>query len=113
VVFELSPQTNGTWTYSTLYSFLEQNDGISPFGPLVLSGGNLFGTAGGGPANEGVVFEISLGSGSVTESVLYSFSDYNRPSGITADAAGNLYGATATGGSQTACEEGCGSLFGR
>jgi uncharacterized repeat protein (TIGR03803 family) len=113
VVFELSPQTNGTWTYSTLYSFLEQNDGISPFGPLVLSGENLFGTAGGGPANEGVVFEISLGSGSVTESVLYSFSDYNRPSGITADAAGNLYGATATGGSQTACEEGCGSLFGR
>jgi len=61
VVYRLSPNKNGTWTYTVLHNFSE-TDGLAPQANLTFDAhGNLFGTTtGGGPDNNGgVVFEIS------------------------------------------------------
>ncbi len=104
-VFELSPDGN----YRTLYKFCSLTgcpDGYSPFNRLTLkSNGLLYGTTEyGGDSNCsadgcGVVFELDT---SGNETVLHSFaggSDGDSPSSdLTQDAAGNLYGVTAFGG---------------
>lgn len=59
VVYKLSPNSNGTWTYSVLHTFVA-TDGNQPDANLVLYKGNLYGTtAAGGPGGAGVVFEIT------------------------------------------------------
>jgi uncharacterized repeat protein (TIGR03803 family) len=108
IVFELTPNSNGTWTEEVLYNFTGfsgTNDGAAPFGGLVFDGkGNLYGsTQGGGSAFEGTVFELSPGGNNTwTEQVLHSFTggaDGGQPSGsLTVDSAGNLYGASNSGG---------------
>lgn len=106
-VFELSPNGKGQWTYSVIYSFTGGGDGAFPQGSLTFdSAGNLYGTAvGGGDTGPslGTVFELSPGQNggwSLTNS--YSFTgnaDGSAPlSGVTLDAAGNLYGTTSQGG---------------
>jgi uncharacterized repeat protein (TIGR03803 family) len=106
VVFELTPNSNGTWTENVLYSFRGHKDGATPcFGNLIFdAAGNLYGTTGGwdGGSN-GTVFELTPNSnGTWTESVLHSFrggKDGSRAVGaLTFDQAGNLYGATYSGG---------------
>ena len=75
-------------------------DGGVAMGPLLISGGNLYGTAAdGGTYENGVVWELTP---SGTETVLYSFINgsedgYGPASGIVTDSQGNLYG-TAQGG---------------
>jgi uncharacterized repeat protein (TIGR03803 family) len=104
VVFELTPNSGGTWSESVLYTFTGGADGANPFAGLVLDAtGNLYGTtAGGGTDGYGVVFKLTPGSGgNWTESVLHSFTGgddgaYPQAS-VIFDAAGNLYG-TAAGG---------------
>ncbi len=126
-VFELSPNSNGTWIKSVLYAFQGGTDGIEPEGPLVFdSNGDLFGVTidGGsqtancqsGPGGCGTIFELSppaLGGG-WSETVLYRFqggdSDGAYPlGGLVFDKAGNLYGATAAGGST--CATNLGMVF--
>jgi uncharacterized repeat protein (TIGR03803 family) len=62
-VFELSPQADGTWSESVLYSFHlgTENDGGVPVGRLVIdASGNLYGsTTSGGMYSAGTVFEIT------------------------------------------------------
>lgn len=59
VIFKLSPQKNGTWSYSVLHRF-DMTDGNYPNGLTMDSEGNLFGTTtGGGKYGYGVVFEIT------------------------------------------------------
>lgn len=62
-VFEVSPNSNGTWTEKVLHSFSATGgDGVFPyFAPVVLDGqGNLYGmTSTGGSSNYGVVYEVS------------------------------------------------------
>ncbi len=89
-------------TETVLHNFTIFPDGATPFGTLAIdSSGNLFGTTfQGGTNNIGTVFEYSA-SGAYT--VLHSFTadgaDGSGPySGVTIDAAGNLYGTTSTGG---------------
>ncbi|MGB7586722.1 MAG: choice-of-anchor tandem repeat GloVer-containing protein, partial [Terriglobales bacterium] len=121
-VFELSPNGDGTWTESTIYSFCQQancSDGSNPLDALILDAvGNLYGTTstGGGskcpPGGDGcgTVFELSpplLPGGAWTESVLYDFCqipgdencmDGAKPSGkLIFDATGNLYGTASSG----------------
>ena len=59
-VFKLT-QSNGSWTYSTVYDFTNGSDGRSPYGHLIFdANGNLYGTAGwGGSSGNGVVWEIT------------------------------------------------------
>jgi uncharacterized repeat protein (TIGR03803 family) len=123
-VFELSPNADGSWTETILYSFCALAgcvDGSEPVAGLVFdSAGNLYGTtiAGGqnscdfsGEGTCGTVFELSPSSNPGapwTETVLYSFclggsdggcQDGAEPaSQLAIDASGNLYGTTTTGG---------------
>ncbi len=121
-VFELSPpQNGGSWTETVLHNFcLDQTngcvDGGNPQGQLAADReGNLYGItqqggAGHWPLNNGagLAFEVSPGLGGWTETTLYNFCslgsgsacpDGAEPmSGVTFDAAGNLYGTTYRGG---------------
>jgi uncharacterized repeat protein (TIGR03803 family) len=102
-VFELKRSGNG-WRERVLHRFNGGSDGGLPYGDLILdSAGNLYSTTWqGGKYGAGTVFELSPSSGgSWTEAVLHDFtgSDGSNPvSGVTFDAAGNLYGTAADGG---------------
>lgn len=92
-----------------LYRFKGGSDGSAPSAGLIAdSAGNLYGTTANGGAAScqggcGTVFELSPAAGGRwTETVLYRFtggSDGAIPqTGLTFDAAGNLYGTTIHGG---------------
>ena len=75
-VFELSPNSSGTWTETVLYRFLGGGDGGDAQGGLTFDqSDNLYGTTQqGGAADFGTVFELSPdGHGGWNETVLYSF----------------------------------------
>ncbi len=112
-VFELSPNSSGGWTETTLHIF-DGSDGNGPyFGLIPGTNGNFFGTTsyGAEACGCGTVFELSpTSSGSYTFQTIYRFSggsDGGRPFGLTLDANGNIYGA-ATSGGLTGC---CGTVF--
>ena len=81
-VYRMSPNSDGSWTQTLLYTFAGGPDAADPNGDLVLDGqGNLYGTSYyGGLTNCGVtgcgtVFEISPSSGAFwNEKVIYRFS---------------------------------------
>ncbi|MGH7046605.1 MAG: choice-of-anchor tandem repeat GloVer-containing protein [Stellaceae bacterium] len=113
-VFALIPNAARTkWTETVLYSFcmrggLGCTDGYEPLAGLVMDkAGDLYGTTtGGGAHGGGEVFALIPNAARTkwTETVLYSFgshsSDGNDPYGqLAMDAAGDLYGATVSGGS--------------
>ena len=122
-VFELSPNRDGTWTETLLYSFCSLEscaDGREPLAGLVRDdNGNLYGTTAFGGTSPcsgsgcGVVFEVGSGG---TETVIHSFTGGrggSQPSGaLVQSPAGVLYGV-ATGGGDTKCfpPEGCGLVF--
>jgi uncharacterized repeat protein (TIGR03803 family) len=127
-IFELVPNSNGTWTHKVLYGFTGGADGGGPSGGLVRdSAGNLYGTTGyGGSTGRGTIFELSPGSnGAWTFHVLHSFcvrtncSDGEPGSGFASvilDSHGNLYGMTSAGGQvSVSCPagfiDGCGTAF--
>ncbi len=123
-VFKLTPNADGTWTESVLYSFTGGTDGGTPMASLVFDQtGNLYGTTQWGGSSNcqygcGVVFELTPSQGGGwTESVLYSFTggkDGSQPwASLIFDGAGNLYGTTA-GGGKPSCNKlfsGCGVVF--
>jgi len=129
VVFELTPNTDGTWTESVLYSFTGGKDGGTPDDPRVIfdAAGNLYGAAGAGGTGTcngnwgmgcGVILELtSQADGSWKEKVLYRFKggkDGAVPEGLIFDQAGTtLYGVTAFGGGGpcTYTIPGCGTVF--
>ncbi|MGA7218290.1 MAG: choice-of-anchor tandem repeat GloVer-containing protein [Candidatus Sulfotelmatobacter sp.] len=100
-VFELSPNGNGGWSETILFSFNGAN-GQAPGALTFDSQGNLYGTTvTGGTYNAGVMFELSPGA-TWTETVLHNFGgagDGATPVGaLIFDFLGNLYGATSAGG---------------
>ncbi len=106
-LYQLSPGANGEWTEHLLFEFAyTKKDGERVFSGLVFdASGNLYGTTfTGGTYNEGTVFQLSPDEdGAWHERVLHDFNndgvDGTGPiSGLTFDAAGNLYGTTSGGG---------------
>jgi len=99
-VFKLAP--SGTET--VLYAFKGGTDGSNPEGNLLAdSQGNFYGTTlQGGGNGQGSVWKLGPDG---TETVLYSFQNGNDGAepvaGVIADAQGNLYGTTFTGGPGT------------
>jgi uncharacterized repeat protein (TIGR03803 family) len=115
-VFEMMKLKKG-YKFSLIHSFTNSGgDGGYPYATLTPLKGKLYGTTGGGGTSGfGTVFELTPGSTGWTETILYNFTggnDGNDPmAGLAADSKGNLYGATVSGGSSTACTGGCGVLF--
>jgi uncharacterized repeat protein (TIGR03803 family) len=102
-VFELSPNQDGSWTETVLHSFGNGSDGRGPGNLIWDAAGNLYGvTGGGGSKGNGTAFELTpIGGGDWSEKVLHNFHGTlgRGPTGsLTWDAAGNLYGATGSGG---------------
>lgn len=126
-IFELSPESNGGYSYAVLYSFCATfalcPDGSYPQAGLVIDqSGNLYGTTlEGGSEQSGTVFELSppsLPGGAWTETVLHSFcttysctDGYFPYSKLVLDEQGVLYGTASAGGSSTNCRGGCGTVF--
>jgi uncharacterized repeat protein (TIGR03803 family) len=112
-VFKLTPNADGNWRESVLYSFCSRTncgDGEIPIAGLTFDqAGNLYGmTDGGGATGGGTAFKLTPHSdGSWTESVLYSFCNHPDHCAVGVgsgrlplifDTAGNLYGTTILGG---------------
>jgi len=114
VVFKVDPVT---LQETVLYSFTGLADGAFPAAGVILdSAGNLYSTTSRGGKTKsagggfGVVFKLDTTG---TETVLHTFAstDGAQPeASLLRDAAGNLYGTTAFGGS-SACKNGCGVAF--
>ena len=110
-VFELTPNSDGSWNEKILHHFGYGKDGLNPQGSVVFdAAGNLYSTTfygGGRDPGNGTVFELSpTASGRWTEKLLYDFNvsvtgvNGSFPTaGVIFDAAGNLYGTTESGGS--------------
>ena len=106
VIFKLTPSSGGNWTEAVLYSFPEHHGGVS--GVTFDSAGNLYGTTGtwgltscNPPYGCGAVFELSPSGGDWTFQMVHRFNGSDGLFaywGVTPDSAGNLYGATYSGG---------------
>jgi uncharacterized repeat protein (TIGR03803 family) len=133
VILALVPAASAKWNEKVLYSFQGGTDGSTPAGGVVFdAAGNLYGTTqqGGGTSCApisfcGTVFQLAPPAkkgGAWTETVLHTFAgvtgnqDGATPAGgLVIDAAGNLYGTTAYGGSGdcvlVGIKGGCGTVF--
>jgi uncharacterized repeat protein (TIGR03803 family) len=105
-VFQMKP-AKGKWTYKMIHSFAAGKSGANPYGSGLLVGKNgyFYGTTyyGGPTYNAGLVYRLFLARGSWVSQTVYVFSGgasgANPDSGLTMDAAGNLFGTTYAGGS--------------
>ena len=96
-VYEIA---QGSSVITLLASFNGTNGGVPMSGLTLDSAGNLFGTtASGGANNDGVVFEVVQGSGTITPLASFTGSNGADPqAALIFDASGNLFGTTGTGG---------------
>jgi hypothetical protein len=110
VIFELSPNSDGTWSATMLHTFTG-TDGARPVMIIPDANGNFFGlTQVGGTGTSctlpystgcGTLFELSPSSTGYTLSVLHDFNktlDGDGPSYLAVDQNENLYVATYAGG---------------
>jgi len=94
----VAPRGAKAAAFEVLYTFQGGNDGGVPRGGVVADkAGNLYGTAGGGIEQSGIVFKLAPDG---TQTVLHAFAggDGYGPDGLIADKVGNFYGTTGGGG---------------
>jgi uncharacterized repeat protein (TIGR03803 family) len=109
-VFKLTPNPDGSWTETVLYSFQGGSDGATPLRDITFdSSGNIYGTTASGGNRTcsvygcGTVYELTPGSGGQwTKRTLHSFTGgadgWSPFSTLAIDPAGNLYGTAELGG---------------
>jgi len=105
VVFEMTPSSGGSWTYSVLHNF-KYVEGSYPVGGLIFdASGKLYGvTNEGGAYGYGTVFQLRKNSsGTWQEQVIHSFfprpsTDGSNPDGGVIIFSGTLFGTTYNGG---------------
>jgi uncharacterized repeat protein (TIGR03803 family) len=111
-VFRLSPNSDGTWTHTTIHTFGVGADGWTPSGGLIFdTAGNLYGaTSRGGVLGGGTVFQLTPNTdGTWSESVIFNFpkppgiggGGSEPQGGMVFDSSGNLYGMTLQGGTSS------------
>ncbi len=127
LIFRVTPGSNGTWSYSVVYTFHGVNGlkGQAPFGGLWSdSAGNLYGTTAEGgdlscfgfTSGCGTIFKLSpsLGGGATfSEIAVFDGAHGAYPEmGVMVGSDGNLYGTTSQGG-DLSCNPpyGCGVVF--
>ena len=127
VAFRLTLHTHGNWTETVLRTFCPgcTNGALSPSSLAFDSAGNLYGVFNSGGPDDycgvgepcGQVFELLPSeSGPWSEKILFGFVNklgWGPFGGLILDGAGNLYGATVSGG-YGRCDEdndGCGTVF--
>ena len=106
-VFELAADTHALTTLATFGDF---TSGQYPHGRLISdSSGNLYGTASLGGSNnydsagDGTVFEVAVGTHTLSALATFSIANGTSPwGGLIGDANGNLYGTTHSGGANNA-----------
>ena len=99
-IFKLTPESNGSWNETVIYTFQNERDGVGPSGNLVFdSAGNLYGTTvlgDYGLAGE-TVFELSPASdGAWTKTTLWQFpvsGPSEMQSGVAVVSLGIVYAA--------------------
>ena len=102
-VFQLTPNSDGSWSMTLIYRFKDGKDGANP-GPVVVDAtGTLYGTASGwNDYGLGTVYKLKPNSdGTWTQTVLHTFTGYldgGTPGGLIFDSHGYLYGTTIYGG---------------
>jgi uncharacterized repeat protein (TIGR03803 family) len=107
--------TPSSGAFTVIHTFSGSAD-EGPSDSLVFdAAGNLYGTTyGGGTHHRGDVFKLTPYDGGWTYTDLYDFTggaDGGTPAGkLILDAAGNLYGTAAYGGTGI-CNQGCGVVF--
>lgn len=106
VVYKLT-LSNGSWTESAIHTFSGTSDGENPYSSAIFdAAGNLYGTTfAGGAHGYGTVFQLTPNGSNWTENTLYAFQSANNGGkpfgGVVFDTAGNLYGATSSGGTNS------------
>ncbi len=106
-VYSLTPPTSpgGSWTVNALYTFgAFEHDGSGPYGVIVASNGDLYGTTGDGGDLEGTVYSLTPPSspgGAWTENQLHRFTAEltGGPANLVIGPHGSLYGTTGNEGS--------------
>jgi uncharacterized repeat protein (TIGR03803 family) len=107
VAFELSPQADGSWMETVLYTFgTKQYDGSDPSGMTFDSTGNLWGATGaGGRFGDGTIFELLPQPGGtwseVSNGELFQgnrMDGVGPDSGLLMDKHGRFFGVTSEGG---------------
>ena len=95
---------------TTLATFDGPNGATPEAGLIVDAAGNLYGmTTYGGPSDLGTVFQIAAGTHTLTTLATFDGGNGSYPfAGLIADAAGNLYGTTVSGGANN---QGSGTVF--
>ena len=107
IIFGLALQIAAAQTETVLHTFTNTPDGEIPQRSGLLHLGNSYYgmTIFGGATGNGTIYQLTQSTGIWTESMLYSFtggSDGGYPLGaLIADAAGNLYGVTTSGGTNS------------
>ena len=124
VIFKMTPNGDGTWTYHVLHRFASSStDGQWPYGSLVMdAAGNFYGSTwlggasgrGNGGYGHGTVFKLAFTGGKWKETILYDFPNCLQgcmvEGTLALDKAGNLYG-TAAGGTGNCGGYACGVVF--